>query len=53
MGFTGYVTVCMQLYYVSFHCPSQHMSAYMATFKRVGYFYFHMPEAAKQNPSGI
>jgi hypothetical protein len=44
MGFAGYVTVCVQLYCVSFHCISLHGSAYMAIFRCVGYFYFHMPE---------
>jgi hypothetical protein len=41
MGFAGYVSVCMQLYCVSFHCLTLDVSAYMAIF------------AAKQNPSGI
>jgi hypothetical protein len=44
MGFAGYVTVCVQLYCASFHCLSLHASAYMAIFKCVGYFYFHMSE---------
>jgi hypothetical protein len=44
MGFAGYVTVCVQLYCVGFHCLSLHVSAYMAIFKCVRYFYFHMPE---------
>jgi hypothetical protein len=44
MGFEGYVTVCMQLYCVSFHCLTLHVSAYMAIFKCVGLFYFHIPE---------
>jgi hypothetical protein len=44
MGFAGYVTVCMQLYCVSFYRLSLHVSAYMAIFKCVGYFNFHMPE---------
>jgi hypothetical protein len=43
MGFAGYISVCLQLY-VGFHCLSLHVSVYMAIFKRVGYFYFHMPE---------
>jgi hypothetical protein len=30
MGFTGYVSACVQLYYVGFHCLSLHVSAYMA-----------------------
>jgi hypothetical protein len=29
---------------VSCHCLTLHVSAYMATFKCVGYFYFHIPE---------
>jgi hypothetical protein len=44
MGFTGYVTVCVQFYCVSFHCLSLHVSAYMAIFRCVEYFYFHMSE---------
>jgi hypothetical protein len=44
MGFAGYITVCVQLYCVSFHRLSLHVSAYMAIFKCVGYFYFHMSE---------
>jgi hypothetical protein len=44
MGFAGYVTVCVQLYCVSFHCLTLHVSAYMTIFRCVGYFYFHMPE---------
>jgi hypothetical protein len=35
---------CVQLYCVSFNCLSLHVSAHMAIFKCVGYFYFHMPE---------
>jgi hypothetical protein len=42
MGFAGYVTACVQLYCVSFHRLSPHVSAYMAISKGVGYFYFHM-----------
>jgi hypothetical protein len=42
MGFVGYVTVCVQLYCVSFHCLSLQVSAYMAIFRCVGYFYFHV-----------
>jgi hypothetical protein len=30
----------VQVYCVSFHCLSLHVSAYMAIFKWVGYFYF-------------
>jgi hypothetical protein len=44
MGFAGYVTVCMQLYCVDFHCLSLHVSAYMVIFKCVGYFYFQIPK---------
>jgi hypothetical protein len=40
MGFAGYVSFCMQLYCVSFHFLSLHVSAYMAIFRRVGYFIF-------------
>jgi hypothetical protein len=40
MGFGGYVSVCVQLYCVSFHCLTLHVSVYMAIFKRVGYFTF-------------
>jgi hypothetical protein len=39
MGFAGYVSVCVQLHYVGFHCLSLHVSAYMAIFKCVGYLY--------------
>jgi hypothetical protein len=35
MGFAGYVSVCVQLYYVGFHCLSLHVSAYVAIFKCV------------------
>jgi hypothetical protein len=42
MGFAGYVTVCVQLYCVSCHCFTQHVSAYKANFKCVGYSYFHI-----------
>jgi hypothetical protein len=42
MGFAGYITVCVQLYCVSCHCLSLHVSAYMAIFRCVEYFYFHM-----------
>jgi hypothetical protein len=44
MGFAGYVTVCVQLYCASCHCLTLHVSAYMAIFRCVGYFYFHTPE---------
>jgi hypothetical protein len=44
MGFAGYVSVCVQLCCVGFHYISLHVSAYMAIFRCVGYFYFHMPE---------
>jgi hypothetical protein len=40
MGFAGYVSVCVQLYCVGFHCLTQHVSAYMAIFRCVGYFIF-------------
>jgi hypothetical protein len=40
MGFAGYVSLCMQLYCVGFHCLSLHVSAYMAIFMSVGYFIF-------------
>jgi hypothetical protein len=40
MGFAGYVTVCVQLYCVNCHCLALHVSAYMAIFNCVGYFYF-------------
>jgi hypothetical protein len=33
MGIAGYVSVCVQLYCVGFHCPSLHISAYMAIFR--------------------
>jgi hypothetical protein len=33
MGFAGYVSVCMQLYCVGFHCLSPHVSGYMAIFR--------------------
>jgi hypothetical protein len=44
MGFSGYVSVCVQLYCVGFHGLSLHVSAYMANFKCVRYFYFHMSD---------
>jgi hypothetical protein len=44
MGFAGYVTVCVQLYCVSCHCLTLRISTYMAIFKCVGYFFFHIPE---------
>jgi hypothetical protein len=44
MGFVGYVIVCVQLYCVSCHCLTLHVSAYMAIFRCVVCFYFHMPE---------
>jgi hypothetical protein len=37
MGIEVYVSVCVQLYCVGFHCLSLHVSAYMAIFKCVGY----------------
>jgi hypothetical protein len=42
--FAGYVTVYVQLYCLSFHSLSLHVSAYMAIFRCVGYFYFNMNE---------
>jgi hypothetical protein len=33
MGFAGYVSICVQLYCVGFHCLSLHVSAYMAIFR--------------------
>jgi hypothetical protein len=39
MDIAGYVTVCVQLYCVVFHCLSLHVSAYMAIFKCVGYLF--------------
>jgi hypothetical protein len=44
MGFAGYVSICVQLHCVGFHCLSPHVSAYMAIFMCVEYFYFHMPQ---------
>jgi hypothetical protein len=46
MVFAGYVSVCVQLYCVDFHCLPLHVSAYMTIFMCVGYFYFYfqMPE---------
>jgi hypothetical protein len=44
MGFAGYVTVRVQFYCVGCHCLTLHVSAYMAIFRCVGYFLFHMPE---------
>jgi hypothetical protein len=40
MDFAGYVSVCVQLYCVGFHCLPLHVSAYMAIFRSVGYFIF-------------
>jgi hypothetical protein len=40
MRFAGYVSVCVQLYCVGFHCLALHISAYMAIFRSVGYFIF-------------
>jgi hypothetical protein len=64
MGFAGYVTLCVQLYCLTCHCLSLHVSAYMDISKCVGYFYFIcLKESgslvfclfffAKQIPSGI
>jgi hypothetical protein len=39
-GIADYVSVCVQLYCVGFHCLSLHVSAYTAIFKRVGNFIF-------------
>jgi hypothetical protein len=47
MGFTGYISVCVLVDCVGFRSfTTLHVSAYMAIFKCVGYFYsyFHMPE---------
>jgi lipoprotein signal peptidase len=44
MSFASYVAVCVQLYCVICHCLTLHVSAYMAIFKCVVYFYFHMSE---------
>jgi hypothetical protein len=41
MGIAGYVSVCVQLYCVGFHCLSLYVSAYMAIFMCVGYFIFN------------
>jgi hypothetical protein len=43
MGFAGYVTSACS-FIVDVSCLTLHVSAYMAIFKCVGYFYFHMPE---------
>jgi hypothetical protein len=69
MGFADYVTVYVQLYCVSCYCLTLQVSAYMAIFRCVGYFYFHINEEkhkwkraecnhvqknpAKQSPLGI
>jgi hypothetical protein len=56
MGFAGYVSVCVQLYCVGFHCLSLHVSAYMAIFRRVGYFIFiclkETTKITKENSTG-
>jgi hypothetical protein len=45
MGFAGYVAAaCSFIVDVSCHCFRLHVSAYMAIFRRVGYFYFYIPE---------
>jgi hypothetical protein len=46
MGFAGYITVYVQLHCVNCHCLTLHVSACMAIFKCVVYFYsyFHMLE---------
>jgi hypothetical protein len=44
MGIAGYVSVCVQLYCVGFHCLSLYVSAYMAIFKCAGYFMLYMLE---------
>jgi hypothetical protein len=46
MGFAGYVSVCVQLYYVGFHCLSLHVSAYMAIFRCVGHFFVCLKDSA-------
>jgi hypothetical protein len=49
MGFADYVTVCLQLYCVSCHNLTLHVSTYMAIFRCVGYFYFIcLKESASQ-----
>jgi hypothetical protein len=40
LDFAGYVSICVQLYCVGFHCLSLNVSAYMAIFTCVGYFIF-------------
>jgi hypothetical protein len=35
MGFAGYVSVCLQLYCVGFHCLSLHVSAYVVYISHV------------------
>jgi hypothetical protein len=40
MDIAGYVSVCVKLYCVGFHCLSLHVSAYMAIFKCVGFFIY-------------
>jgi hypothetical protein len=44
MRFAGYVSICVQLYCVSCHCLTLHVSACTAILRRAGYFYFHIPE---------
>jgi hypothetical protein len=57
MGIAAYVpSACSFIVDVTCHCLTLHLSAYMAIFMCVGYFYFHIPEGkkpAKQIPSGI
>jgi threonine/homoserine/homoserine lactone efflux protein len=40
MGFAGYVSVCVLLYFMLVSTVSLHVSAYMAIFRCVGYFIF-------------
>jgi hypothetical protein len=46
MSFARYVAVCVQLYSASFHCLTIHVSAYMAIFRCVVYFYLCLKESA-------
>jgi hypothetical protein len=40
MSIAGYVSVCVQLCCIGFHCLSLHVSVYMVIFRCVGYFIF-------------
>jgi hypothetical protein len=44
MSIAGYVSICVQLYCVGFHCLSLHVSAYMAVFKCEGYLFYMLGE---------